>query len=63
VVDNPVYAQHWAGHRAVQVIFEADAITIRRANADEPEEDGEEEDNGNGRGNGRGKGRGPEAGE
>jgi hypothetical protein len=36
VVDNPVYSQHWAGHRAVQVTFEADAITIRRAGADEP---------------------------
>jgi hypothetical protein len=59
VVDNPVYAQHWAGHRAVQVIFEADAITIRRASADEPEEDGEEEEDGTG----RGRGRGPEAGE
>jgi hypothetical protein len=51
VVDNPIYAQHWAGHRAVQVTFDADAITIRRANADEPSEDGEEE------------GTGPEAGE
>jgi hypothetical protein len=40
VVDNPVYAEHWAGHRAVQVTFDADAITIRRANADEPEEEG-----------------------
>ncbi len=36
VVDNPVYSQHWAGHRAVQVTFEADAITIRRAGTDEP---------------------------
>jgi hypothetical protein len=33
VVDNPVYAEHWAGHRAVTVTFDADAITIRRADA------------------------------
>ena len=34
VVDNPVYSEHWAGHRAVTVIVEADSITIRRAGAD-----------------------------
>jgi hypothetical protein len=34
VVDNPVYAQHWAGQRAVVVTFDRDAITIRRATAD-----------------------------
>jgi hypothetical protein len=42
VVDNPVYTQHWAGHRAVTVTVEADAITIRRAEADRPAEDDEE---------------------
>jgi hypothetical protein len=31
VADNPVYSQHWAGHRAVTVTVEAEAITIRRA--------------------------------
>jgi hypothetical protein len=31
VVDNPVYSQHWAGHRAVTVTVEPDAITIRRS--------------------------------
>ena len=36
VVDNPVYSEHWAGHRAVTVTVEADAITIRRAGADRP---------------------------
>ena len=41
VVDNPVYSQHWAGHRAVTVTVEADAITIRRAEADRPAENGE----------------------
>jgi hypothetical protein len=33
VVDNPVYSEHWAGHRAVTVVLEADSITIRRAGA------------------------------
>ena len=41
VVDNPVYAEHWAGHRAVTVTLDADAITIRRTGADSPAE-GEE---------------------
>jgi hypothetical protein len=31
VADNPVYSEHWAGHRAVTVTVEAEAITIRRA--------------------------------
>jgi hypothetical protein len=44
VVDNPVYSQHWAGHRAVTVTVEADAITIRRAGADVPPEGDEEPD-------------------
>lgn len=30
VADNPVYAESWAGHRAVRVTIEADQITIRR---------------------------------
>ena len=34
VEDNPVYAEHWAGHRPVQVTIEADRIVIRRAGAD-----------------------------
>jgi hypothetical protein len=32
VVDNPVYAEHWAGHRPVEVTIEEDKIVIRRAN-------------------------------
>jgi len=43
VVDNPVYTEHWAGHRAVVVTVEQDAITIRRA-GQEPERGGEPED-------------------
>jgi len=31
VKDNPVYAEHWAGHRQVDVSIEADQIVIRRA--------------------------------
>ena len=34
VVDNPIYAEHWAGHRPVEVIVEEDQIVIRRAGAD-----------------------------
>ena len=30
VAENDVYAEHWAGHRAVSVTVEPDAITIRR---------------------------------
>jgi hypothetical protein len=40
VKDNPVYAEHWAGHRDVTVRIEADQIVIRRAGAaEEPEGD------------------------
>jgi hypothetical protein len=39
VVDNPVYAEHWAGHRPVEVTIEEDKIVIRRAgSADDDEE-------------------------
>lgn len=50
VVDNPLYAEHWAGHRAIKVTLDRDAITIRRAGEtegqspsgapDSPDEDG-----------------------
>ncbi len=33
VADNPVYAEHWAGHRPVEVTIEEDKIVIRRAGA------------------------------
>jgi hypothetical protein len=44
VVDNPVYAEHWAGHRAIVVTFDRDSITIRRADGGpaRPEDDSEE---------------------
>jgi len=39
VQDDPVYAEHWAGHRPVEVTIEEDQIVIRRAGADEDDED------------------------
>src|SRR3954467_769586 len=34
VQDDPVYAEHWAGHRPVVVTVEQDQIVIRRAGED-----------------------------
>jgi hypothetical protein len=31
VADDPVYAEHWAGHRPVEVTIERDRIVIRRS--------------------------------
>jgi hypothetical protein len=45
VQDDPVYAEHWAGHRPVTVSIEADQIVIRRGGEDggkADEESGEE---------------------
>jgi len=33
IQDNPVYAEHWAGHRPVAVTVEEDRIVIRRTGA------------------------------
>jgi hypothetical protein len=35
IQDNPVYAEHWAGHRPVEVTVEEDQIVIRRVGEDE----------------------------
>ena len=35
VEDNPAYAEHWAGHRPVEVTIEEDQIVIRRAGGGE----------------------------
>jgi hypothetical protein len=35
VEDDPVYAEHWAGHRPVEVTIEADRIVIRRTGDDD----------------------------
>jgi hypothetical protein len=39
VEDNPVYAEHWAGHRPVSVTIEEDQIVIRRAGDDDDNDD------------------------
>jgi hypothetical protein len=39
VADDPVYAEHWAGHRPVVIVVEEDQIVIRRSG-----ESGEDED-------------------
>jgi hypothetical protein len=33
VQDDPVYAEHWAGHRPVEITIEEDQIVIRRLDA------------------------------
>ena len=35
IQDNPVYAEHWAGHRPVEVLVEEDRIVIRRVGDDD----------------------------
>jgi hypothetical protein len=39
VEDDPTYAEHWAGHRPVEVTIEEDQIVIRRAGGDEDDDD------------------------
>jgi hypothetical protein len=39
IKDNPVYAEHWAGHREVEVQIDADRIVIRRA-GEQADDDG-----------------------
>ena len=45
VQDDPIYAEYWAGHRPVEVVIEEDQIVIRRAGADESDDNSD--DNGN----------------
>jgi hypothetical protein len=35
VQDNPIYAEHWAGHRPVEVVVEEDQIVIRRVGGED----------------------------
>jgi hypothetical protein len=35
IQENPIYAEHWAGHRPVEVEVEEDRIVIRRVSEDE----------------------------
>jgi hypothetical protein len=44
VQDDPVYAEHWAGHRTVTVIVEPERIVIRRSGEDSNGEDDEGDD-------------------
>ena len=39
VQDDPVYAEHWAGHRPVEITIEEDQIVIRRAGGGDDDED------------------------
>jgi hypothetical protein len=39
VEDDPVYAEHWAGHRPVEVTIEEDQIVIRRAGGGDDDDD------------------------
>ncbi|HTR75064.1 MAG TPA: hypothetical protein VMH33_07360 [Solirubrobacterales bacterium] len=43
VKDNPVYAENWAGNRAVTVRIEADQIVIRRAGSAEGDSDDDDD--------------------
>src|SRR4051794_1609864 len=42
VQDDPVYAEHWAGHRPVTITVEADRIVIRRAGEDAESSNGDD---------------------
>lgn len=35
IQDNPVYAEHWAGHRPVEITVEEDQIVIRRVGGED----------------------------
>jgi NACalpha-BTF3-like transcription factor len=37
IQDNPVYAEHWAGHRPIEVAVEEDRIVIRRVGGGDEE--------------------------
>jgi septal ring factor EnvC (AmiA/AmiB activator) len=41
VQDDPVYAEHWAGHRPVEITIEEDQIVIRRAGGNEDDDSDE----------------------
>jgi membrane protein involved in colicin uptake len=38
IQDDPIYAEHWAGHRPVEISIEEDQIVIRRAGAAEDDD-------------------------
>jgi hypothetical protein len=44
IADSAIYAEHWAGHRPVEVTIEEDRIIIRRAGPDAESDDDAEPD-------------------
>ena len=44
VQDDPVYAEHWAGHRSVVVAIEPDRIVIKRTGGDAGDDDESDSD-------------------
>jgi hypothetical protein len=46
VQDDPVYAEHWAGHRPVTITVEAERIVIRRAGEEGGDSDDGDENGG-----------------
>ena len=38
VQDDPIYAEHWAGHRPVEITIEEDQIVIRRSSSSDDDE-------------------------
>jgi hypothetical protein len=44
IQDDPIYAEHWQGHRPVTVTVERDRIVIRRAGEEEPGDEGGNDD-------------------
>jgi hypothetical protein len=43
VQDDPVYAEHWAGHRPIEITIDEDQIVIRRAGAGDDDSDSDED--------------------
>lgn len=43
IADDGIYAEHWAGHRQVEVTVEADQIVIKRVGADADADDDAED--------------------
>jgi hypothetical protein len=38
IQDNPIYAEHWAGHRPIEVVVEEERIIIRRSTVSSDED-------------------------
>lgn len=44
IADSAIYAEHWAGHRPVEVVIEEEQIVIRRAGEAPADDDGSDDD-------------------